>query len=94
MFKKKKFSTTSHLRMIDAIAELTQKLSDYGFVLKVCQCCSYFKPNVDGSTNMVKGFCMHEFPGAQGANIPTLLWNSCREFAQNANMDTIEEIFR
>lgn len=93
MFKKKKFTTGTHLRMVDAIAELTQKLSDYGFVLKICQCCSNFTPNIDGSTNMVKGFCNHEFSSGSDT-IPTLLWNSCRGFNQNKGGDVIEEMFR
>ncbi len=93
MFKKKRFTTATHLRMVDAIAELTQKLSDYGFVLKICQCCSCFSPNIDGSTNMVKGFCNHQFSNGSGS-IPTLLWNSCRGFNQNTCSDAIEEMFR
>lgn len=94
IFKKKKFTTATHLRMIDAINELIQKLSDYGFVLRICQCCSNFKPNIDGSTNMIKGFCNHSFAGAQAGTIPTLLWNSCRGFNQNELTSMIEEISR
>ena len=45
----------NHLRMVDAIRELTEKLDDYGLSLKICQCCKYFQPIVDGSTNMIKG---------------------------------------
>ena len=93
MFKKKKFTTTTHLRMVDAISELMAKLADYGFVLKICQCCESFKPNIDGSTNMVKGFCSHEFSNApQAGPIPTLLWNSCRGFKANKQISMIEEI--
>lgn len=94
MFKKKKFTTSTHLRMVDAISELTKKLSDYGFVLKICQCCSCFSPNIDGSTNMVKGFCSHAFANTPTGAIPTLLWNSCKGFNQNSCSDVIEEIFR
>ena len=94
MFKKKKFTTSTHLRMVDAITELTKKLTDYGFVLKICQCCANFTPNIDGSTNMVKGFCDHEFTNSQSDTIPTLLWNSCRGFNQNQSSNVIEEMFR
>lgn len=93
MFKKKKFTTATHLRMVDAISELTTKLSDYGFVLKICQCCKHFAPNVDGSTNMVKGFCDFEFSnGYQNGQLPTLLWNSCRGFSHNRINSVIEEL--
>lgn len=93
MFNKKKFTTSTHLRMVDAINELTTKLSDYGFILKVCQCCKHFSPNVDGSTNMVKGFCDFEFSNNyQNGKLPTLLWNSCKGFSYNKISSVIEEI--
>lgn len=94
MFNKKKFTTSTQLRMVDAISELTKKLAEYGFVLKICQCCSSFTPNIDGSTNMVKGFCNHAFANAQSGAIPTLLWNSCKWFNQNKSNSVIEEIFK
>ena len=94
LFKKKRFTTASHLRMVDAINELTLKLADYGFILKICQCCTNFSPNIDGSTNMVKGFCGKEFSHAQNGAIPTLLWNSCRGFTQTKHSSVIEEIFQ
>ena len=55
-YKNKKFTTGTHLRMIDALQELKTKLDDYGFVLRICSCCTHFTPNIDGSTNMLKGF--------------------------------------
>lgn len=94
LFKKKKFTTKTNLRMIDAISELVNKLAEYGFVLKICQCCANFAPNIDGSTNMVKGFCKYQFANApQGGQLPTLLWNSCAGFSQNKSKDVIEKIF-
>lgn len=92
LFKKKKFTTSTHLRMVDAINELTNKLTDYGFILKVCQCCSHFTPNIDGSTNMIKGFCNNQFANTQAGSIPTLLWNSCRGFTPANASSVIEEI--
>ncbi len=95
IFKKKKFTTATHLRMVDAINELIQKLSDYGFVLKICQCCKFFTPNIDGSTNMIKGFCNHKFANVDSAQIPTLLWNSCKNFDKNlADTTVLEDIFK
>lgn len=71
----------NHLRMIDALKELSQKLSDYGLVLKVCECCKYFQPIVDGSTNMVQGNCKCPLQGrVEGDIIPTLIWNTCPNF--------------
>lgn len=93
-FKKKKFTSASHLRMFDAITELTTKLADYGFVLKICQCCSNFTPHIDGSTNMVKGFCSYEFVNMQNGPIPTLLWNSCKGFDKNERSSVLEDIFK
>lgn len=95
MFKKKKFTTATHLRMVDAIKELTEKLDEYGFNLKICQCCKHFSPNIDGSTNMVKGFCNYEFSNSpQTGQLPTLLWNSCRGYAQGKISSVIEDISR
>ena len=71
----------NHLRMVDAIKELSQKLNDYGLSLKICQNCRHFQPIVDGSTNMVKGNCRCKFEGRiDGDIIPTLIWNTCPNF--------------
>ena len=80
--KGKKYTTkNNHLRMVDAVRELSTKLADYGLTLKVCQCCKYFQPIVDGSTNMVKGCCNCQFQGrTPGDIIPTLIWNTCPKF--------------
>ena len=81
MYKNKKFVTGKHLRMIDALQEIRQKLSDYGFILKICSCCKYFTSNVDGSTNMLKGFCNSDYPSPSIKEPkPTLIWNSCTDF--------------
>jgi len=74
----------NHLRMVDAIRELSDKLSDYGLSLKICQSCKYFKPLIDGSTNMVKGCCTCQFEGrVEGDIIPTLVWNTCPRFEEH-----------
>lgn len=93
LFKKKKFTTSTHLRMVDAINELVAKLDEYGFKLKICHCCKHFSPNVDGSTNMIKGFCNYSFSnGPQNGELPTLLWNSCRAFEYGKTSSIIEDI--
>jgi hypothetical protein len=94
MFKKKKFTTSTQLRMVDAITELTKKLADYGFILKICQCCASFTSDIDGSTNMVKGFCSYKFANSQSDKIPTLLWNSCKGFKQNSSDNILDEMFK
>ena len=83
--KNKVYTTkNNHLRMVDAIRELTAKLNDYGLSLKICQSCKYFQPIVDGSTNMVKGTCYCNFEGrTPGDIIPTLIWNTCPGFEEN-----------
>lgn len=83
--KNKTYTTkNTHLRMVDAIRELSGKLNDYGLSLKVCQCCKYFQPIVDGSTNMIKGCCTCRFEGrTPGDMIPTLAWNTCPKFEEH-----------
>ena len=80
--KGKTYTTkNNHLRMVDAIRELTQKLGDYGLTLKICQNCRHFQPVIDGSTNMVKGNCKFNFSGrVEGDIIPTLIWNTCPNY--------------
>lgn len=82
--KGKSYTTkNNHLRMTDAIRELSDKLSDYGLSIKICQTCKYFQPIVDGSTNMVKGVCQCNFEGrVEGDIIPTLVWNTCPKFEE------------
>lgn len=89
IYKKRKFMTGRHLRMIDALQEIRQKLFEYGFVLKICSCCKFYTANVDGSTNMLKGFCNSDYPSPKlNEKRPTLIWNSCNDFepAQITNM--------
>ena len=80
--KGKSYTTkNNHLRMVDAMKELMQKLDDFGLSIKVCQSCKYFQPIVDGSTNMIKGCCNCQFEGrVAGDMIPTLIWNTCPNF--------------
>lgn len=77
-FKKKKYSSSSQIRMIDAIKEVSDKLSEHGFRIKICQSCGYFNLKMDGSTNMVKGYC-NRLVMQQESDVPldTILWNSC-----------------
>lgn len=92
--KKKKYTTKSHhLRVIDAIREITTKLEDYGLTLKICQMCKYFEPEIDGTTNMVKGFCKCEFKSrTPGDILPTVLWNSCDGFEKTNIVSIIDAI--
>ncbi len=81
IYKKKKYVTRSHLRMIDALQELKLKLNEYNFVIKICSCCEYFNSLPDGSKNMLKGTCCCDFPSpALNETKETLIWNSCSEF--------------
>ncbi len=85
--KGKKYTTkNNHLRMTDALQELSAKLSEHGLVLKICQCCKYFQPNIDGTTNMVKGFCKYNFANrVPGDILQTLIWNTCEQY-ENLNI--------
>jgi cellulose synthase/poly-beta-1,6-N-acetylglucosamine synthase-like glycosyltransferase len=79
--KKKKYKTKNHLRVVDAIREISEKLESYGYTLLLCQCCKYFKSNVDGTVNQVKGFCEYQFANrTPGDILSTVLWNYCDAF--------------
>ena len=77
-FKKKKYSSSSQIRMVDALKEVSDKLNEHGFRIKICQSCGYFNLKLDGSTNMVKGYCNRLVLQNQSeAPLDTILWNSC-----------------
>ena len=79
--------------MIDALQELKLKLDDYGFILKICNCCSHFSACVDGSTNMLRGYCNSDFPAPSlGEPRPTLIWNTCTNFSPAKLNNIISEM--
>lgn len=93
MYKNKKFVTAKHLRMIDALQEIKMKLNDYGFILKICSCCANFSSCIDGTTNMLKGFCNSSYPSPSIKEPkPTLIWNSCNDFVPTKVNSLIEDM--
>ena len=92
-YKNKKFTTSSHLRMNDAINELISKLRDYNINLKICQSCKYFNSISDGTQNMIQGKCSYKFAGMDENEVFTVLsWNSCQAHTANINHSIIEDI--
>lgn len=90
---KKKYHTKNHLRVIDAIKEISQKLDSYGYTLRICQCCKYFEPHIDGTVNQIKGFCKFPFADRKPGDIlPTLLWNACDSFEKVNVVNLFESI--
>ena len=82
IYKNKKYTTSRHIRMVDALQELKLKMDDYGFIMRICSCCSHFKSCVDGTTNMLKGFCQNDYPAPSlGEPKSTLIWNTCTNFS-------------
>ena len=93
IFKNKKYTTSGHLRMIDALQELKSKLDDYGFVIKICSCCSHFTSYNDGTANMLKGYCDCDYPSPTIKEAKTtLIWNSCSKFTPAKLNSLIEEM--
>lgn len=89
-YKKKKYTSDPYIRMIDAIGSIAKKLEEHGFRLKLCQLCGYFSSKIDGSTNMVKGYChkpplegnFESFKSSLEGNteedaLEKFLWESC-----------------
>ncbi len=82
-YKNKKQETDqSYVRMCDAVKNISDILIQHGFRLKICQSCAYFSPKIDGTNNMVKGFCNKKAVEDQSCvDIQeTLLWGSCEYF--------------
>ncbi|MBQ8460326.1 glycosyltransferase family 2 protein [bacterium] len=93
LYKNKKYTTSSHIRMVDALQQLKSTMDDYGLTLKICSCCKNFTTFVDGSTNMLKGQCHNEFPSPLLKEPrPTLIWNSCSGFEPAPVNNFIEEM--
>ena len=92
-FKKKKFTSSKQIRMVEALNELTAKLNDYGFNLKICYCCEHFSSIVDGSQNMIQGECNYQFVGRKpDETLTTLMWNSCSACKSKKMISIIEDI--
>jgi len=81
--KNKHHGTASHIRMIDALQELKLKLDEQGATMRICSCCTHFKPSMDGSTNMLKGYCTSQYPSPNigEEQKPTVVWNTCSSFS-------------
>ena len=82
-YKNKKQETAqSYVRMCDAVKNISDTLAQHGFRIKICQSCAYFSPKIDGTNNMVKGFCNKKAVDDQNCSeLPeTLLWSSCEYF--------------
>ncbi len=82
-YKNKKQETQQgYVRMCDAVKNISDILFQHGFRIKICQSCSYFSQKVDGTNNMVKGYC--NMPDMQNMNYSdypeTLLWSSCDKY--------------
>ncbi len=93
--KNKKYTTDSHLRMVDALQQLKSKMKDYGLDLKICSCCSKFTSSIDGSTNMLKGQCHNDYPSPLLSQPrQTLIWNSCNCFEPSQINSLVEELAR
>ena len=93
IYKNKKYTTESHLRMIDALQQLKSKMADYGLTLKICSCCSKFTSVADGTANMLKGQCHNDYPSPLLTEPrPTLIWNTCSCFEPAEMHSLIEEI--
>lgn len=93
IYKNKKYTTSPHLRMIDALQQLKSKMEDYGLTLKICSCCTHFTSCPDGSKNMLKGQCTNEFPSPLLSEPrATLIWNSCSSFEASQINNIIEEM--
>ncbi len=82
-YKNKKQETAqSYVRMCDAVKNIADILEQHGFRIKICQSCAYFSPKIDGTNNMVKGYCNKKAVDDQNcSDLPeTLLWSSCEYY--------------
>lgn len=78
-FKNKKITTEKCLRTNDALKQLSKKLLDKGFALKICQNCGYFEADNDGKHDLKKGKCLLAMV-KHGKSEPysTMAYNHCK----------------
>lgn len=81
-YNRKKLFSDSCVRMHDAMLNITKKLQDKGYSLKICQNCSHFEIKQDGTVDLLKGTCKL-LKKANGENEQVLIWNGCMNFARN-----------
>ncbi|MBQ4122139.1 glycosyltransferase family 2 protein [bacterium] len=82
-YKNKKQETVqSYVRMCDAVKNISDILEQHGFRIKICQSCAYFSPKIDGTNNMIKGYCNQKLvQDPNYTDLPeTLLWSSCEYY--------------
>ena len=82
-YRNKKQSTQqSYVRMCDAVKNISDILAQHGFRIKICQSCAYFSPKIDGTNNMIKGYCNKKAVDDTNCNeLPeTILWGTCENF--------------
>lgn len=79
---KKKETNQSYVRMCDAVKDITNILEQHGFRIRICQSCAYFSQKIDGTNNMIKGYCNHKASMEQNStqNYETLIWSTCDSF--------------
>ncbi len=92
-FKKKRFVSDAHLRMYDAMEDISRKLKSKGFILKVCQNCGHFESCPDGTIDLLKGVCKlkgnYENPETA---VQTLIWNTCQGFMPQKISNIIDDM--
>lgn len=57
-FNNKKITSNQFLRATDSLADLSEKLFNRGFALKVCQNCGYFESVQDEKHDLMNGSCL------------------------------------
>ena len=82
--------------MVDALQELKLILDDHGAILRICSCCTHFTPSIDGTTNMLKGYCNNQFPSPSigEEQKPTVVWNTCSSFSPAKLNNLITDIIQ
>jgi len=87
-FKRKKYTSGSHLRTYEAIREIVEKLEKHGFRMQICQTCGCFSHKLDAESNEIKGYCHSDrvLSAGSGSDVTdarekeSFLWNFCEKY--------------
>ena len=90
-FRKKRVISDESIRMYDAVENISKRIKNHGFTLKICQNCQYFKIVQDGTVDLLQGVC-----SVNGTNpddlLDTLVWNHCGCFTLKEETNAMDDI--
>lgn len=94
IFREKKLPSSLHPRIDYALEEITNKLNEKGFFLKVCLNCGYcrFNEAIAANSNGEQGYCLYDnVNNESNSKDITYIWESCRRIIPPQSRKFVED---